>query len=132
MHPPTARQETSMTDLEWGRAILPKVSRTFALAIGALDDPWEPWVTSSYLVCRVADTIEDAPNLSPVERRTLFDAFDHALASGDADRFVEDARVLPDDDEGELARGLGRVLNPMAGYPPDVRRQIVRWVSEMS
>ena len=121
-----------MTDLDWGRAMLPKVSRTFALAIGALDDPWDRWVTSSYLVCRVADTVEDAPDLPWHERRALFDAFDRALRTGDAAPFVDRAAVLPVDDEGELARGLPRVLAPIASYPEEVRGEIVRWVLEMT
>ena len=121
-----------MTDLDWGRAMLPKVSRTFALGIRMLSDPWEPWVTSSYLLCRVADTIEDAPDLRWSDRRALFEAFDRAIETGDPSRFAAGAAVLPHDDEGELARGLVRVLAPLEAYPSGVRHEIVRWVSEMT
>ena len=121
-----------MTDLDWGRAMLPKVSRTFALGIRMLSEPWEPWVTSSYLLCRIADTIEDAPDLRWSDRRTLFEMFRRAIETGDPLRFAEGAALLPHDDEGELARGLARVLAPLDAYPSAVRREIVRWVSEMT
>ena len=79
-----------MTDLEWGAEMLPKVSRTFALCITLLDPPWCEWVRTSYLLCRIADTIEDAPGLSLASRRALFDAFMGALRDGNGSfhRFV--------------------------------------------
>ena len=41
------------------RYILPKTSRTFALNIPLLPRPLDHIVTTAYLICRVADTIED-------------------------------------------------------------------------
>ena len=120
-----------MTDLEWGAQMLPKVSRTFALAITLLDPPWCEWVRTSYLLCRIADTVEDAPGLSLSARRALFGAFIEALRSGDGSSFLALARALPEDDEGELARGLDRVLAVFSSFPPDVRARIERWVGEM-
>ena len=45
--------------------ILPHVSRTFALTIPQLPDALRVAVTNAYLLCRIADTIEDEPALSP-------------------------------------------------------------------
>ena len=124
--------EVPVTDLEWGAQMLPKVSRTFALGITFLDEPWCQWVRTSYLLCRIADTVEDAPGLSLAARRALFDTFVGSLGSGDGSAFLALARRLPDDDEGELARGLDRVLSVYSSFPPDVRTRIARWVEEMA
>jgi farnesyl-diphosphate farnesyltransferase len=45
--------------------ILPHVSRTFALTIPQLPLGLRTAVTNAYLLCRIADTIEDEPALSP-------------------------------------------------------------------
>ena len=48
-------------------ALLPGVSRTFALTIPQLPEPLRVPVTNAYLLCRLADTIEDEPALSSTE-----------------------------------------------------------------
>src|SRR6202158_492517 len=47
--------------------ILPHVSRTFALTTPQLPSSLRTAVTCAYLLCRIADTIEDEPALSPPE-----------------------------------------------------------------
>ena len=60
-------------------AILPKVSRTFALTIPQLPQPLRRAVTNAYLLCRIADTIEDEPAFSAEEKRRYEDAFIDAV-----------------------------------------------------
>ena len=48
--------------------LLAKVSRTFALTIPQLPAPLADWVGNAYLLCRIADTIEDEPALSCEEK----------------------------------------------------------------
>jgi farnesyl-diphosphate farnesyltransferase len=55
--------------------LLPQVSRTFALNIRILPGELRGVVTVAYLLFRYADTLEDKPGLSTVERSALFDAF---------------------------------------------------------
>jgi len=45
------------------RSALTGVSRTFALTIPQLPEPLRQVVTTAYLLCRIADTIEDEPGL---------------------------------------------------------------------
>ena len=53
--------ETSLSgDRAWCEATLPRVSRTFALNIRLLAGPLREAVSVGYLLCRTADTIEDA------------------------------------------------------------------------
>src|SRR4051794_23082994 len=53
------------------RDILPAVSRTFALNIPVLPEPLELVVTVAYLLCRIADTLEDEAEASPELRASL-------------------------------------------------------------
>ena len=60
-----AQMESSISDEAYQDYILPGVSRTFALTIPELPEALRTSVTNAYLLCRVADTIEDEPALSP-------------------------------------------------------------------
>ena len=46
-------------DFEYQTQILPGVSRTFAITIPVLPDSLAVVVANAYLLCRLADTIED-------------------------------------------------------------------------
>ncbi|HZD53552.1 MAG TPA: squalene/phytoene synthase family protein, partial [Woeseiaceae bacterium] len=52
-------------------ALLPGVSRTFALTIPQLPDPLRTVVTNAYLLCRIADTIEDDAHIGHVRKGEL-------------------------------------------------------------
>jgi farnesyl-diphosphate farnesyltransferase len=55
------------SDDSFQQRILPHVSRTFALTIPQLPAGLRTAVTNAYLVCRIADTVEDEPALSAPE-----------------------------------------------------------------
>lgn len=61
-----ANLESSLSDEAYQEYILPGVSRTFALTIPELPAALRTSVTNAYLLCRIADTIEDEPALSPM------------------------------------------------------------------
>ena len=58
---------SNMSDEAYQDEILPHVSRTFALTIPQLPAALRTPVTSAYLLCRIADTIEDEPALSATD-----------------------------------------------------------------
>ena len=60
----TQRPRSLQANFEQQNGLLPGVSRTFALTIPQLPDPLAGVVTNAYLLCRIADTIEDDTNLS--------------------------------------------------------------------
>jgi farnesyl-diphosphate farnesyltransferase len=60
--------------------LLPGVSRTFALTIPQLPPALRPVVTNAYLLCRIADTIEDEVALSPEEKLRFSDWFIDVVA----------------------------------------------------
>jgi len=121
-----------MTDLDWCREMLPKVSRTFALGIQLLPEPFTSWLTTGYLLCRVVDTVEDTEAIEWTSRRQLFTAFEAALIDGDCSAFEADAEIFAEDADGELCRGLSRIVRTMKAYPLPVQKAMQKWVGEMS
>ncbi|MEC9390586.1 MAG: squalene/phytoene synthase family protein [Myxococcota bacterium] len=121
-----------MNDLNWCRAMLPKVSRTFALGIQMLPAPFEEWLTVGYLLCRVVDTVEDTQGIDWATRRRLFNAFDEALITGDTAAFETQHHAFDDTADGELSRGLARIVGPMQAFPEPVQNAMKTWIGEMS
>jgi farnesyl-diphosphate farnesyltransferase len=115
--------------------ILPHVSRTFALTIPQLPMPLRTAVTNAYLLCRIADTIEDEPALSPAESRVFLQRFTAVvrgtetagpLARELGRRLSE--RTLPA--ERELVSGMERVIEVTAGLGAE-RAAIQRCIEVM-
>ncbi len=65
MSPDDLQRISLQSDEAYQDHILPAVSRTFALTIPELPPALRTSVTNAYLLCRIADTIEDEPALSP-------------------------------------------------------------------
>ncbi len=68
-HPPDAG------DLAFQEASLQQVSRTFALTIPQLPEPLRQVVSNAYLLCRIADTIEDDKHLPFADKRRFANEF---------------------------------------------------------
>ncbi len=117
----------------FGREILPAVSRTFALSIRMLPGALGSAVLAAYLLCRIADTLEDEPQM-PAEfkaelLRTLVDCFDDASL---ADSFPQRLAGL----EGEtahvrLALNTDLVFVLYRALPAATQVHVRRWVVEM-
>jgi farnesyl-diphosphate farnesyltransferase len=124
------RQEQAQQFCE---AILPRVSRTFALSIRILPGTLGDAVRDAYLLCRIADTIEDAPGLAPAQKAALLDALGLAfddpsavatLTTGVSGITGEAAHV-------ELARNADLVFCAYGDLPPATRDRVRHWVREM-
>lgn len=70
-----------VTDEAYQDYILPRVSRTFALTIPQLPLPLAHVVGNAYLLCRIADTIEDEPTLEADKKRQFAQEFAHVVAA---------------------------------------------------
>ena len=70
-------------DREFCRAMLPRVSRTFAINIRLLRGSLGEAVRVAYLLCRAADTLEDAWPGTAAEIGGRFDRFEAALDGDD-------------------------------------------------
>ncbi|MFQ5719348.1 MAG: phytoene/squalene synthase family protein [Acidobacteriota bacterium] len=81
-------------DRAYQQHILPRVSRTFALTIPELPEGLREVVANGYLLCRIADTLEDDPDLEGERKRVLQQTFTDLVAGGgDPDAFA--AEVVP-------------------------------------
>jgi farnesyl-diphosphate farnesyltransferase len=99
-------------DRAFCRAILPRVSRTFAINIRLLSGSFGEAVRTAYLLCRAADTLEDA---WPADSATLARRFDKLLEA------LEGATRAADDLAGEAERAARPGLDSIAGLPRVLR-----------
>jgi len=114
-------------------AILPAVSRTFALGIKTLPGALGQAVLDAYLLCRIADTVEDALDVPPGDKAQLFDEFLAAFDSPEAlARFLARVKTLKGD-EAHLALTCNSdlVLQHFGGLPDATRAVVRKWVTEM-
>jgi farnesyl-diphosphate farnesyltransferase len=106
--------------------MLPEVSRSFALVIRWLPRQVDDAVMVSYLLCRIADTLEDSP-LPVSDRRRLLLGFAEGLEGGRPEVPVEAASPT-------YRRLLAHVPEVLASYralDPEARRIIRERVAEM-
>ena len=115
----------------WVMGTLPKVSRTFALCIRLLPRDLVHPVAVAYLLCRIADTVEDSATLSAERKRALLDEFRAALGSGTpAPRLAQEfARAATDDEI--LTRDCELALAAFRRLPAPERAAILPHVEEM-
>ncbi len=129
---PDPRTETSLHE-----HLLEGVSRTFAFTIPQLPDGLRETVTNAYLLCRIADTIEDDPDLDAVTKDRFHSAFLEAAETGrGAKAFARTLwpRLAPGtlEAEIELIRKSPQVLEMTHRLQPRQRAAILRCLTTMS
>ena len=117
----------------FAHAILPDVSRTFAISIRFLPGTLGRAVRTAYLLCRIADTIEDDGATPPERRAELLDAFLRTFDDRDAaDAFPALAAGLRGDAAHlQLVHRTDLVLVQFRTLPPRTRDRVAHWVREM-
>ena len=132
----TFRIVAGLSDEDYQNRILPHVSRTFALTIPQLPPGLAGAVTSAYLLCRIADTIEDEPALSAAESEHYLQRFAAAVSGReDAARLARELegrlseRTLPS--ERDLVRNMERVIRLTAQLARDQRVAMERCIELM-
>ena len=116
--------------------MLPLVSRTFALGIKLLPARLEAPVRLGYLLCRIADTIEDDLVLAPERKAELLDAF---LGCFDDPRQIEAFSASTNeltthdahDDYVDLVGATGSVLTLFRNLDVPTQAILRRWIEEM-
>jgi farnesyl-diphosphate farnesyltransferase len=114
--------------------ILPAVSRTFAIGIRALPGDLGRAVLVAYLICRIADTVEDAPGIAPEVKGPLLDrlltCFDGAEASDAYPALC--AAVTGEPAHLALVRHADLVFAHFRTLPAPTQAIVRRWVAEMA
>ncbi|MFT4880032.1 MAG: farnesyl-diphosphate farnesyltransferase [Salinirussus sp.] len=134
---PTGNAAIDEGTVEWCYDTIGAVSRTFALTVEALEEPMAREVCVGYLVCRVADTVEDDPRIPPAEKAALLRTYDRTLAPDtdtDGTEFRRQAKPWFPADPGpdwEVVANAPRVLGALDGLGPTTRARIVPPVREM-
>ncbi len=117
----------------FARAILPEVSRTFALSIRVLPGELGRAVLAAYLLCRIADTLEDEPVRGADAKAALLDelarCFDDAAL---ADEFPSRVTTLAGEAAHvRLTQHADLVFVLYRSLPPGTQLHVRRWVGEM-
>src|SRR6056297_3428476 len=126
-------------DLAWCHETVQGVPRTFALTIDVLEEPMADHICLGYLLCRVADTIEDAGHIPPEPQAGLLRSYDAALDPADEtdiEAFRADVdQWLPAADERSadwrVVAEAPRVVSTFEQFPADVREAIIPPVREL-
>jgi farnesyl-diphosphate farnesyltransferase len=120
--------------LEFARNIIGRVSRTFAIGIGVLPGDLGKAVLTGYLLCRIADTIEDDGEASALRRQELLAEFvacfsDRRLAA----RFGADAAdIRAEAHYLELVGGTALVFELLDSLPKATAEIVARWTCELA
>ncbi|PSP54535.1 farnesyl-diphosphate farnesyltransferase [Halobacteriales archaeon QS_1_67_19] len=124
-------------DLDWCFEAVQGVSRTFAITIDVLEEPMASYICVGYLLCRVADTVEDANHIPPEEQARLLREYDRALAPDDPTTVAEFRDSVepwvPDDPDADwrvVARSP-RVVATFRSLGGDAQSAIYPPVSEL-
>jgi farnesyl-diphosphate farnesyltransferase len=117
----------------FGKQILPDVSRTFAISIRFLPGDLGRAVLTAYLLCRIADTIEDDNATPPTERAELLEEFLRTLVDRDAaDAFpAKSAHLKGDAAHLALMARTDLVLVTFRTLPQRTQERVAHWVREM-
>lgn len=126
----------SQSDFQYQAFILPGVSRTFALTIPVLPGRLAEVVANAYLLCRLADTIEDDVGLDNEQKSEFHRRFVSVVeGSGEAESFAMDlapllsARVLPE--ELDLVTNAAKVIRVTHGLSAKEQEALTRCVRVM-
>lgn len=124
------------TDKAYQDYILPGVSRTFALTIPQLPPELQEVVANGYLLCRIADTIEDEPTLSIEQKQFFSNTFTAVVAGQASAKFFARALypLLSEHTlaaERELIQNTPRIIRITHSFKPRQRAALERCVRIM-
>ncbi|MGH8751504.1 MAG: phytoene/squalene synthase family protein [Burkholderiales bacterium] len=132
-----AQHSEQLSDDAYQDSILQGVSRTFALTIPQLPPALRSAVSNAYLLCRIADTIEDEPALTPQQKRYFSDQFIGVVAGGIAAEIFA-AEFYPllsnatQEAEKDLIKNTPAVIRLTHGFSRNQRAAMERCVRIMA
>ena len=126
----------SASSWEFCHAILPRVSRTFALTIPILPEIVRDSVCVAYLLCRIADTVEDREDIDGALREILLYSLrglvdNSPVRRDDVADFVKRWPAGGDRQYGALLHHTQDVVTAFDSLPVDYQLPIKRCLREM-
>lgn len=114
---------------------LTRVSRSFSFCIAQLKTPQREWIALSYLLFRIADTIEDSKWNNQHAQFLAFEHFKHALKTPKND---DNLQLWPTifpleipDSEKQLLNDLSLLLNDYHELPISIKKQLLKNIDQM-
>jgi len=128
------------TNDEFIQEYIPRVSRTFALTIKFLPRGLRNSVYTSYLLCRVADTLEDTPHLSNLEKSKRLLKLREILLNAAKGRQINIDLISPiyesvspaKSDDHKLLSESTKLFEILDALPGSHKMIIYKWVAEMA
>jgi farnesyl-diphosphate farnesyltransferase len=117
--------------------ILQGVSRTFALTIPQLPDPLYRVVSNAYLLCRIADTIEDDKSMNADLKRQFAERFIRVVAGNDsAENFAKELSphlsIEATDHEHDLIANTAAIIRITHSFNSRQRAALERCIAIMA
>ena len=127
----------SKADYAYQNHILQGVSRTFALTIPQLPRGLSDVVSNAYLLCRIADTIEDDKDMAIEQKKVFADRFIKVVAAREtSESFARELHPLlspsTTDDERDLIDHTAVVIRITHSLNPRQRQALERCIQLMS
>ncbi len=131
--------ESTEPDYGWCYESVQRVSRTFALTVDVLEEPMSRRICLGYLLCRVADTLEDASHIEADRQVELLHSFNAAL-DPESETTIEEFRAavdpwLPPASERNadwvVVAQSPTVVATFAELPADIRNALLPPIHEM-
>ena len=134
---PSVQNDNICNDIARQESILAAVSRTFALTIPQLPDELRSVVSNAYLLCRIADTIEDDTGLTASQKAGFAERLVKVVeGQDDASRFASDLgpQLSSTTSRGErdLVVNIEAVIRITHGLRAAQRRTIERCITIMT
>jgi farnesyl-diphosphate farnesyltransferase len=132
-----ASANASRQDAEaYQERILPAVSRTFALTIPQLEPRLRTVIANAYLLCRIADTIEDEQSLASDVKQQFHDRFTRVVGSTeDPASFARDLAPLLRGNtlvaERDLVTHTSEIIEVTDGFNLAQRESLARCIRVM-
>lgn len=130
--------QPGVAEREWCHEAVQGVSRTFALTIDALEEPMATRICVGYLLCRVADTIEDSTSMPPARQADLLREYERVL-DPEAETTIQAFREDVDSEipaernaDWDVVAESPRVLHAFESLDADAREAIRPTVREMT
>ena len=126
-------------DLAWCHEAVQGVSRTFALTVDVLEEPMASHICVGYLLCRVADTVEDAGHIPPEAQSDVLRTYRRAI-DPDEETDIAAFRDAVDEwlpapaernDDWEVVAEAPTIVATFAEFDAEAREAIVPPVLEM-